>query len=505
MVGNLFKKLDIKLLKYVAVVTTLVMIIAHGFCYFNILYSHDSLNIFHAGYFTDSLEIGRFLIPVWNLIRGEYYPPLLIGFFSIVFMIFIVYFVCKLFSINSKKYVFLVSCLFCTSSTITLLNATYINYSDMYIFSILLNVLSVYFIRKKGYWPLVSIFTLFISYGIYQAYLGVTLGICIGLLIIDLLHKKDWKVVFKEGIKELIIILISLILYSITNKLIINLLNINVSNSYNSISSALKFSSILDIFKYFIKTYLNYLKCYLYPHTVHRIIVLALNIVVSIIAIFNFIKLIKKNELSKLNIIFIVLLCLVLPFALNIIYFISTGESHGLMIFAINITYVYIIYLLLNKKGLSTKIIYLALIIIICCNIIYSNQVYEKKKIELDSTISTINRVIYKVETIEGYKVGKTPVVIVGKLDTGPLSIKKENLDYGGVGLFSTFSTTYNRNYYRFINYYMGYPMNIVDKDVPISEISKKFEKKEEVKNMPCYPSENSIKMIDGYLVIKFS
>ena len=124
---------------------------------------------------------------------------------------------------------------------------------------------------------------------------------------------------------------------------------------------------------------------------------------------------------------------------------------------------------------------------------------------EFDLTISTITRVITRVEEIEGYEVGKTPVVIIGDLNKGSLAIKKENLDYDTTGLGGTFATTYNRSYYRFINYYLGYPMNIVDKNDAESTIAKELSNKDEIKQMPCYPNEGSIKMVEGYLIIKFS
>ena len=96
--NKLLKKIDFNLLKYVAFSTIIIMVIAHGFRYFNLFYSHDSLSIFHSGYYDDSLGIGRFLIPVWTFIRGEYYPPFLIGTLSIIFMVMINYFICKIFA-----------------------------------------------------------------------------------------------------------------------------------------------------------------------------------------------------------------------------------------------------------------------------------------------------------------------------------------------------------------------------------------------------------------------
>ncbi len=499
--------IDFKLLKYISIITIFIMIAAHGFCYFNLLYSHDSLNIIHKGYYSDSLEIGRFLIPAWNFFRGYYYPPVVIGILSIIFMIAIVYFISKMFNFKEKKHIFLITIILCTCTTLTLLNATYINYSDMYLFTFLLNVLAAYFIRKKSRLSLIAIIMLVVSFAIYPSYLGVVLGIYIGLLLIDLFNNKNWKDVLKEGIRFVIYVIISLIIYAICNKLLLKIFSIDLNNNYNSINNVLSFSSLTEMFECIKNTYINYFNFLFYPHTFHRTVVLILNVIIVLISIFNAVVLIKKNKLKKANIILILLLCLIIPFSLNIIYFISGGVIHELMIFAINITYIYFVWLLSNNndKKILTKIVYGAFFIIACLNVIYSNQMYEKKKIELDSTISTMNRVILQIENVEGYEMGKTPVVIIGDLSSGPLAIRKEYLDYDVAGQNSTFVTTYNRNYYRFIKYYMGYPINIVDNDKGASPLAMELSNKEEIKNMPCYPDKESIKMIDGYLIIKFS
>lgn len=507
--SKILKKIDTKLLKCVAIVTVIFMLIAHGFCYFNIFYSHDSLSIFHSGYYEDSLEIGRFLIPVWNAIRGEYYPPLVIGILSTIFMIFINYFICKIFSLEDKKSICLISILFCTCSTITLLNATYINYSDMYLFSLLLSVLATYFIRQKNKLSFISILLLLISFAIYPAYLSVVLGIYIGLLIIDLIHNKEAKEVFKEGVIFVLFVVCALVIYLVCNKIVLLVTNINTIDTidkYNSVNKAMNFSDISSLIKCLIKTYLSYFYFFLISSSSHKILAVCLKVLISLIAIYSGIKVIKENKVKKINILLIALLCLVLPFALNITCFMSSGTIHELMTFAVNLTYVYIIWLTLkNNKKVLSRITYASLGIIICLNVLYSNQVYEKKKIEFDSTISTMNRVISRVEDVEGYKLGETPVVIIGELSKGPLEVKKENLDYDAVGQHYTYATTYNRTYYRFIKYYMGYPINIVDANKTRSPIAKELSEKEEIKSMPCYPEKDSIKMVDGYLIIKFS
>ena len=234
-----------------------------------------------------------------------------------------------------------------------------------------------------------------------------------------------------------------------------------------------------------------------------------LNIFIVLVAIYLMIKKMVKinsDRNTKPNIFLIILLCLVIPFALNVIYFITNGVVHGLMIFAINVTYIYIICLISKQdKSLISKAVYVVLIIIGFLNVAYSNQIYEKKKMEFDSTINILNRVVMKAEDVDNYEAGKTEVILIGNLNDGLLVDKKQGFDYSGVGQKSVFATTFNRNTYRFIKYFLGTNMNIVDKDLATSPIAKEYSKKDEVKQMPSYPTKGSIKMIDNYLIIKFS
>ncbi len=503
-------KKEIEMLKFTAIITALIMIVAHGFCYFNLLYSHDSLIIIHNDFnYNNSLRIGRFLIPVWTYIRGEYYPPLLIGVISIIIMILAIYFICKIFSLDKKRDVFIVALLLCTCSTITFLNATYINYSDMYIFAFFLQILAVYFFQKNNQLSLLTIPILIISFAIYNCYLGVSLGLYIGLLIKDLLNKVDWKIVLKKGIKFVIFVILSLILYILCSKLVSYLCNISLTNEYNSINRALEFDNFSALIKCFKDTYTTYFVYFLVPFTFHIKIAYILHMFVALVAIYLMIKKtvnINRVRNTKLYVFLIILLCLVIPFALNVIYFITDGIVHGLMVFAINITYIYIICLISKEdKSLISKTTYVVLIIIGCLNIAYSNQIYEKRKMEFDSTMNILNRVVMQAETVDNYEPGKTEVILIGNLNNGSLVDEKQGFDYTGIGQSYFFATTSNRNTYRFIRYFLGANMNIVNKNLDTSPIAKEYSKKDEVKQMPSYPDKGSIKMIDNYLIIKFS
>ena len=499
------KILDKKLLKTISIETIILMLIAHGFVYFNIMFSHDSISVFHGGYYGDSIGIGRFLIPVWNYIRGEYYPPYLIGVLSIIIFIAINYFVIKIFDIKDKGLILAICGIFTTCVSYTLLNATYINYSDMYAFSILLNVLAIFLMRRKDRISILAILLLFISLGLYQAYIGITIGFSIILLIIDLLNKEEAKKVIKKGIIYVVQIVISLFLYYIAVKLIPRFTHIELETYYNSVSNFGNFGGFKNFIKIILGTYTNFFNTLIVSKTFHRTIVTVINGILLLLFLFIFIKKIITSKLKGSQIILLILLLLVLPFGFNIIYFMSNGIVHELMYYPIFTSFIFILYILQNIKNEKIMyFVYFLLLVSISSNIFYANQVYEKKMLEFESTKLVMNRIINRIEEIPEYEPGKTPIFFVGELNKGPIKVKKDKFDYKQVGSFTYYATTYPQTYYRFIYYYLGYPINLYDNDDAVEKTAE-YRKNPEVKEMGVFPASDSVKMIDGTIVVKLS
>ena len=245
------KKIDKKILKTCFISTLIFIIIAHGYCYFNLNFSHDSLRVWHWGNYGDSVQLGRFLIPIYILIRGKYYPPLIIGVLSLLFIALSVYLTVDLLKLKDKASTFLISGVYTTCSTITLLNATYINYTDMYCLSILLYILGVYILFKtKKLYRFLSIIPFVCATGIYQSYIGIPIGLSIINIINKLINNKTTKEAIIDGIIAIASILISLLLYSALYKFILNAMNLTATDSYNGMVGVGQYGSLENI-KYF--------------------------------------------------------------------------------------------------------------------------------------------------------------------------------------------------------------------------------------------------------------
>ena len=60
---------------------------------------------------------------------------------------------------------------------------------------------------------------------------------------------------------------------------------------------------------------------------------------------------------------------------------------------------------------------------------IFANQVYLKKTLEFDSTLSVMTRVIARAEAVPAFKPGETPVALVGSIEDSELSVVHEGFE----------------------------------------------------------------------------
>ena len=109
------------------------------------------------------------------------------------------------------------------------------------------------------------------------------------------------------------------------------------------------------------------------------------------------------------------------------------------------------------------------------------------------------------MERTPGYKIGETPVIIVGHIRENPYvrplkDFGRLHSDFlGGHGLDVTFPETY-KNYF---DYVLKYPVQYV----PREEMAECLENLdlEAIHNMPIFPEQGGVALIDGVLVVKLS
>lgn len=491
-------------------------LIAHGFCYFNINYSHDSLLINQLKDANWEISIGRYLQPAYWLVRGYLPAPFLIGILSLFFLSCSTFILLKILKIDKKIDKIIICAILTTNATLALLNATYINGSDVFMVALLFSVIGLYITNKyKDDWRFIfgSIFFC-CSLAIYQAYIQVATFIMLIILMEACYQKRTVKDILLYAFKFLSVILVACGLYYAFFKITLTCTNVKVSDSYNSLSQFVEIIKNGLFFQKFGNIYTSFFDYLLNPTIFRSQFIGVLNILFIIAIAFSLVIIFYKNKVGIKNTIFGLFLFVLVPVAANFVYLLANGLLTELTIFSFLIIYVWGIQLkeyLFKYKRKGEKIIkygsystgvftIIFALIFSFSGAVFSNQIYLKKNIEFKNTMNVMNSIINRIESTENYIVNTTPVILIGNLGDGPLAYKHDYFYYEGVGLWYPFSVTYYSSYVSFIHDIMQHPMLIL----PESEIAN-YKDKELVKNMPFYPYNDSCKNIDGTVVVKLS
>ena len=133
---------------------------------------------------------------------------------------------------------------------------------------------------------------------------------------------------------------------------------------------------------------------------------------------------------------------------------------------------------------------------------IFANQVYLKKALEFDSTLSVMTRVLNRAEAVPGYKPGETPTAIIGTLDGSVFSITHDGFEALTVldAAQNNFAPTSDDGNLWYMWEVMGYPFNFVS-----TYELEQLKLRDDVQAQPAFPAAGCCQLIDGVLVIKLS
>ncbi len=151
---------------------------------------------------------------------------------------------------------------------------------------------------------------------------------------------------------------------------------------------------------------------------------------------------------------------------------------------------------------ITTSIFVVLVWICILRTIVFCNNSYSYQKIIYDRALLVTTQVEYELSHLDNYIPGETEVVVIGRFCGNPYmtDIDKEYYKYP-YQAFQKTSFTYNNSFRSFCNN-IGFPINSVSEG---GEIYNEYRNMKEVENMPVFPLKDSIMMIDGRAVIKFT
>ncbi|GKG99045.1 hypothetical protein CE91St54_09770 [Hungatella hathewayi] len=492
--------------------------ISHGIMLTNKISFHDDVHVmFGIG---ETYMSGRWFLGIlsefWNRHFGLYSLPLVNGIISFLFIALSACILFRIFQLSDLISCFMICSLMVVFPVVTSTFA-YMFTAGYYFFSVFLMFLAAILTIKYKRGGFIGILLIACSLGIYQAYFSIIATLFIMDLIIKCMDENtNTLTTFKEAIKYFLTLLSGLILYLFINKIIINYKGLGLS-SYQGINN-IGTLSIIQLFEGIKKAYANYLSIistdYLglfHNGIIHFCIILS-NICFLVISIWTLLKL--GSTLKKLQLFLYILL---FPLAINFIEVMCAGNSttiHTLMVYSVVFIFIWPFLLLekiqtsINYKAGSLLNVFMltigkwfviiSTILTILFYIFFNNEAYLKIQLLKEQCNSYFTTLITHIKSTDGYD------------DNLPLAFIGINQDHSITDMpaFSNIEiTAYDWNLNDWINDYAwqeymalhcGYKPEIVEDTTQIASW-------EQVKHMDYYPNSNSIKIVDGIIVIKFS
>ena len=503
-------------------VTTIVFgLLCHGIMLFNKYLTYDDANYFAL--VGSTYKSGRWMLGILedltHVLFGSYpYSiPVVNGFLTIIFIAIAACLIVNLFCINNKLLICAESMLLVSTPVVTSMMG-YMFTAPYYGLGLLLSVFGAFLICKyrKWYSVLAGIIVCACSIGVYQAFLPVSLCILLFYMIKEIFDSENavWTVFLKKTFYYLATTFASLGIYVLLNKLFLTIHHEQLSD-YQGISGMGK-ASVSEYLHRFLFSYKNFinpsvgingepkLTAFLYPMSA-RFLYRILLILIAATIVF-LIYLAFKSDIRKAFQIFI-LVCLIPP-AVNFIYIVSDPKVvYSLMLYGQVMIFVFWGWIIqtitphLRYKTAKRAVSVAGICIIIAFSLIYlryDNVCYLKLDLQQSREVSYFTTLVTRIKSVEDYK-EEYPVVYINEQKINDSTIGEVS-ELGIVTIppyhLNAMDSLNNYAWKSCVKLWTGFSPELKE--------AKDFENLQEVKAMPSYPNDGSIKVINNTVVVKF-
>ena len=514
-INQIWEKLSIQ--KRFAIVSTFLFgLIAHAPMMFNKFSKHDDIGFMFQGGVT--FRSGRWMLFVLEKIKNfifqdsVYNIPLTNSLVSFICLAISACILIDIFEIKSNNLCTLLAAVMVSIPVVTCMFG-YMFIAQFFSIAILFAVLGSYLVltEKRWYLILTGIILMACSVGVYQAYIPVMLCIFLFGLI------KRYSEVKNNSERKGVFIRTGIIIFSCGAFLIVYKVVLNYFLHKNNIElsgyKGIGYATKIPLTIYFQRALFAYREFFLpkrgsfydvFPGISRQLYMFS--IVLSILLFITFVHGIAKK--SKLNALIICLLGFFVPLAVNFI-FVMVDETfcYVMMVYGYAMYFTFFIWLSEQvKRDFKQKIsgyvktivtAMLCVIVFIFCR--YDNLCYMKLEITQAQTTRFYTSLITRIQDVEGYD-ASMPVAFIShpqihEFDTTIPEIQE--LNHIRISPFWGFRESINTEPWRAFMEIWGL-FRAWETD------SSKFEYLPEVQNMPSYPNDGSITIIDGTLVVKF-
>lgn len=485
--------------------------ITHLYVFTNLIINHDS--VWRLFYDNDNLASGRWFLQFLSDISTRFQLPVVIGILSIIMLALSAGLTIRILNITNPVCIVLAAGFIVTFPSVACI-FSYMFTADAYFIALFLNVLAVYLIQKYRFGWLPGILLLTLGCGTYQAFICYAIGILVFDCLVRLFSQESVKSIFKRSVMYIATLLVALICYYIILKLLLAINHVTLS-SYQGLNG-INITNIKGFFAEIPLAYKNFAQYFLHsPYLTKLFQLIQILLCLSLLGCVLYLTAVKRLFKDGLRLGFIILAVVVLPLALNFITVLSVGaQVHALMIYAFVLLFVFAIKsaeMVMQhqiemgngnwKAGLT--IISVLCVLMLWNNFCISNTAYLRLQVCYENSFALANRIVARIEELDGYS-PELPVAVVGeasrKLYGGTVQQFSQINSLTGTNDTLLFSPEPHLRTRTFIDQYIGIHM-----PTPNAEQKNMLNSSETIKEMPSYPAEGSVVLVDDVIVVKLS
>lgn len=490
-------------------------VVAHIFGLVNILHNYDNILQQPNGYGA-GISLGRWLLSLLgdffqNVLGLGYNLPVVNGLVFLILVALSSALLVSVLGIRNHTSAVLTGCLMATFPT-ACATMVFRYAAPYYGVSLLLSVLAVWVLDKSKWGVVFSILCITCSMGIYQAYAPFTIALFVLVLMREALEEDaQLKDLIQKGVRCCFCLLLGVVLYFAMLKLCLHwypAAGETALDSYQGVASmgqitlpqlpglvirAWKTAVFFSLNEYCILAYTPVLKIL---WTVLIVLILALALLLIVV-----------RKPKPLNAAFFCLMGLLFPLAVNFIeVMVPDGIVYTLMVYSFVLIACAPLMLLeylpedKKKRGMA-GILSVVTALIVFYNGYHTNMNYTSLHFANRHVENYFSGLMTQMRMTEGYGPEKTWAFLGDKIDDPKLyDIWNVQPVYGGV-IGSTAKGLLNASYSVnvWIQAYMGYETVYASAEEEMALAADA-----RVKEMPCWPRQGSIRVVDDYIVIKF-
>lgn len=499
------------------IVTIIVGLLTHVLLLSLLITSPDGLwnGIIYSANATE-VRSGRWMINIIDSLRKNMAIPSITTIVSIVITSITAIFINDLFKFKSKISC-IVTAVFLIVSPCFTMTLLYVYTSDAYCFAFLFATLAVWCMHRENKWVRVifgSIFTA-LTLGLYQGYIGAIIGLCILRAIVEVFEKIDYKKVFINIGICILSFAIGIGLYYGIEQFALNIYGVDLSD-YGGVNEISLLNILQNLPQSLLKTYLYFIKFFVGGSIVNnanmsRNVFYMILFGVEGLAMLNILYR-RKADSKKEKIIDTLLLILfsaLLPIGFNFVVLIAPDT----ICYPLNTAQILLIIpymmLILENFEVDKGAVFKWVSLVLCCIIAFTyflaaHSTYTGIRMKYNQAYSKAIRMVDRIENAPGYDPYK-PWLIAGIIDetNTPMTSEIYFLTLGGIANGPIFHGNYigmNATWDQFFRTYVGIIPNFCSQ-----EQYDRICASNEFKKMSIFPAKDSVKEIDGVMVLKLT